>query len=196
MDSNTKYVPDSSIVRVFRTARTPVLTTREVADELPLGQKMTCDRLTVLASGGVLARKRVGDRSVWWWPGDGDRPNRPPSGTTDRPVVDEYEPRAGRHDSVAGLDLPGGDETRQRRRDAIEAVYGYLQVRGAATRSALVANVFPDHPASYGSPDTWWQFVRDQLAELPDVEPPDRGRRWWRYVDGASRTSHRENEWA
>jgi hypothetical protein len=48
---------------VFRDAPDPVLTTREVADELPIGKRATLNLLDDLHERRVLDRKKSGARS-------------------------------------------------------------------------------------------------------------------------------------
>lgn len=42
------------------------LTTREVADELPIGRRATHERLEIMHGGGKLGKKDMGNRVVWW----------------------------------------------------------------------------------------------------------------------------------
>lgn len=65
-------VPDGAILAVFGAADEPVLSTAEVAEELPIGRRATLDRLTALAEDGRLERKSVGPRGLVWWLADDD----------------------------------------------------------------------------------------------------------------------------
>lgn len=60
-------VSDEAILAVFRAAETPVLTTAEVADELPIGHRATLKRLKRLGEAGELRSKQVGPRGQVWW---------------------------------------------------------------------------------------------------------------------------------
>ena len=57
---------DENIVAVFETTDDPVLTTSEVADELPIGKRATLNRLESLVERGELDSKDVGVGRVWW----------------------------------------------------------------------------------------------------------------------------------
>lgn len=60
-------VSDDDILRVFHQASDPVLTTREVADEINIGHRGTYDRLKKLVDEGSLKMKKVGDSGAVWW---------------------------------------------------------------------------------------------------------------------------------
>lgn len=63
-------VTDEEILDVFTSASDPVLTTREVADELDLGRRGTLKRLKNLEEEGLLkSKKDSGRNTVWWYPG-------------------------------------------------------------------------------------------------------------------------------
>lgn len=62
-------VSDEEILDVFREATDPVLTTREVADQIEIGQRGTFDRLEKLEEQAVIHVKKIGGTgSVWWYP--------------------------------------------------------------------------------------------------------------------------------
>jgi hypothetical protein len=60
-------VSDDEIIEVFRRASDPVLTTKEVADEVDIGHRGTFDRLQSLADGGKIRMKKVGESGAVWW---------------------------------------------------------------------------------------------------------------------------------
>lgn len=60
-------VDDDEILDLFRMSPEPVLSTREVADELPIKRRGTLNRLQSLADAGVLGSKEVGGRNRVWW---------------------------------------------------------------------------------------------------------------------------------
>lgn len=62
-----RRVSDEEIRQVFRAANDPVLTSQEVADELPISRSGVNPRLRELADEGQLSRKEVGGRAVVWW---------------------------------------------------------------------------------------------------------------------------------
>jgi hypothetical protein len=65
-----RRVSNVEILRVFTETDRPVLTTRQVADELPLGKRQLQERLVELYDDGDIERESVGARSyIWWRPG-------------------------------------------------------------------------------------------------------------------------------
>lgn len=48
----------------------PVLSTTEIAEELPIGRRATLDRLRGLTDAGELCRKNVGNGHALWWQPD------------------------------------------------------------------------------------------------------------------------------
>ena len=72
-------VTEEELLRVFRRAETPVLTTRMVADEVPIGKRTVLDRLESLYARGVIENMQVGARAqVWWIPDENDEPEEQP----------------------------------------------------------------------------------------------------------------------
>lgn len=61
---------DDDILELFRESDDPVLSTREVADQLSISRRATYERLRKLSEEGKLEAKKIGGRSfVWWRPG-------------------------------------------------------------------------------------------------------------------------------
>lgn len=76
---------DENILGVFEATDDPVLTTSEVAAELPIGKRATLNRLEDLVDRDELASKDVGVGRVWWLeptdapePDPVSEPERPP----------------------------------------------------------------------------------------------------------------------
>jgi predicted ArsR family transcriptional regulator len=61
-------VTDEELLAVFQRTDDPVLSTAEIADELPIKRRATLTRLRRLADNGVLNRKQTGGRNTVWWP--------------------------------------------------------------------------------------------------------------------------------
>jgi hypothetical protein len=57
---------DENILGVFEATDDPVLTTSEVAAELPIGKRATLNRLEDLVERGEIESKDVGVGRVWW----------------------------------------------------------------------------------------------------------------------------------
>jgi hypothetical protein len=57
---------DDNILGVFEATDDPVLTTSEVAEDLPIGKRATLNRLEDLVDRGEIASKDVGVGRVWW----------------------------------------------------------------------------------------------------------------------------------
>jgi predicted transcriptional regulator len=60
-------VSDDEILDIFRQSSDPVLTTKEVADQLDIGHRGTYDRLQKLVEEGSIEMKKVGDSGAVWW---------------------------------------------------------------------------------------------------------------------------------
>lgn len=60
-------VTDEELLKVFQDAEDPVLSTREVAEQVSLSRRSVYDRLVALRDGGKLEGKRVGGRNNIWW---------------------------------------------------------------------------------------------------------------------------------
>lgn len=60
-------VTDEEILTLFRESGDPVLSTAEVAEELPLARRSVYDRLISLRKEGILESKEIGGRNTVWW---------------------------------------------------------------------------------------------------------------------------------
>lgn len=58
---------DEEILEVVQEADAPVLSTAEVARELPIDRRSTLTRLHSLADDGELEYKKIGGRNTVWW---------------------------------------------------------------------------------------------------------------------------------
>lgn len=180
-------VTDQEILDVLREQRDPVLSTAEVADQLPIKRRGTLNRLRRLEEDGEVVSKRIGGRNTVWWLTDQARPLADPgpesdialsglSTPPDEPADQEGHPgetastetaEPGPEDvdelvsEVAEETLPGSGSKLEARREAFTAVVEYLRQRGSATPQDFKENVFPDHKAMY-----------------TDAEEPDRS--WWK----------------
>lgn len=66
-------VSDEELLAVFHDSPDPVLSTREVADELPIGRRATLSRLEALVDDGALRSKSIGGRNTVWWLVEADK---------------------------------------------------------------------------------------------------------------------------
>jgi len=126
---------DENILGVFEATDDPVLTTSEVAAELPIGKRATLNRLEDLVERGEIKSKDVGVGRVWWRVappepepnpkpvddfvapaderGSEPAPPGPSDGSDEEPAVEALSPRwafigsLGRHSVFAGLFLIG-----------------------------------------------------------------------------------------
>ncbi len=60
-------VSDEELLDVFRKSEKPVLTAKQVADEVRIGRKAVLERLRGLEDRAVVERMEVGARAVVWW---------------------------------------------------------------------------------------------------------------------------------
>ncbi|MDS0475709.1 winged helix-turn-helix domain-containing protein [Natrinema sp. 1APR25-10V2] len=61
------HATDEDILSVLRTTNDPVLSTAEIADQLPIKRRATLDRLRALEDTGLVESKRIGGRNTVWW---------------------------------------------------------------------------------------------------------------------------------
>ena len=73
-DQNSSSLSDEDILNVFREKNDTVLRIREIAEELPITQTWTGNRLNELETEGRVHSKSAGQGRVWWL--DDDEPNR------------------------------------------------------------------------------------------------------------------------
>ncbi len=98
----TPTVPDEEVLAVFDAVRDPVLTTAEVAAELPIGRRATLKRLKKLRDAGRLESKTVGPRGEVWWLAPAERPADPE--LADDPFLTAPTYASGRSDVSANVD--------------------------------------------------------------------------------------------
>ena len=60
-------VSDQEILELFEATDDPVLSTAEVAEQLPAQRRSVYDRLVKIREGGRLASKQIGGRNTVWW---------------------------------------------------------------------------------------------------------------------------------
>jgi len=60
-------VTDDEILELFRDTDDPVLSTAEVAEQLPLERRSVYDRLVALREGDRIDGKQIGGRNTVWW---------------------------------------------------------------------------------------------------------------------------------
>jgi len=87
-------VSDEEVLDVLRHTDDPVLSTAEVADELPIKRRATLTRLQRLdESGGVSGKQTGGRNTVWWLAGGESVVDRSEDGRADdRTAVEERTP--------------------------------------------------------------------------------------------------------
>lgn len=60
-------VTDQELLMVFRESDDPVLSTSEVADQLPIQRRATLTRLRAVEKQEELESKQIGGRNTVWW---------------------------------------------------------------------------------------------------------------------------------
>jgi hypothetical protein len=60
-------VTDDELLQLFRETTDPVLSTAEVAEQVPLARRSVYDRLKALREEGRLDGKQIGGRNTVWW---------------------------------------------------------------------------------------------------------------------------------
>lgn len=189
-------VDDGDILDVFREHGDPVLSTAEVADELPIKRRGTLNRLQQLEDDDVIQSKPIGGRNTVWWlddvPGDEDLhtanarlhtvadesgadvpgpDRRAPALEGDIPsdVAEALEAAIADEDTHA---IPGHVD-REAALAAVRASYEYVQENGPAGKSDIVPAVMPEHSLGYD--------VEEALAKIENEDEQYRGS-WWRKV--------------
>lgn len=152
--------------------------TGEVADAFDIRQPSAYRRLKRLEDAGRVESRKIGGSMLWT--------------ATDTGDVDEDAPEreagqraaAGPPDEQTSLDALALGEQQTA---AVAAMRDHLREHGAAQKSDFIGEVYPDHPAGYGSADGWWNALgtgstvvesKGALADLPNVEKPGRGAKW------------------
>lgn len=60
-------VREQDILKTFDYADEPVLTAREIADQLPISRVAVTTRLEAMRENGLVGKKQTGARAVAWW---------------------------------------------------------------------------------------------------------------------------------
>lgn len=192
-------VSDEDFLDVFRATTDPVLSTAEVAEQVPIKRRGTLNRLQALEEDDRLESKQIGGRNTVWWLVD--ERNVPVTGRFEQrgevndvvegsaaPVNKQGETRTEDAldvtEAIASVDTPGSGETLERRRNALQEMYDYLKEHGAASKSDFEALVDTKDVgyASFGSFWTNYVKAKDALKQLPNVDAPGEGEHTWRYT--------------
>jgi predicted transcriptional regulator len=82
-------------------------------------------------------------------------------------------------------------DLRPDREDAVRGAFAFLQYWGAASPDEIVDGIYSEHPAGFDSGAAWWSdCVRDRLADLPAVEPPEGDDGNWRFTGSPAVEAH------
>ncbi len=192
---------DDDIVEAIRAVEYPVARAKDVAERVDVGKRAVLNRLEGLVEEGRVERLDVGARSAVWWVADtetetiafengstievGDPAERELEGVDPSAYVETATADAVDVDFDA-IDLPGSGAKLDERRDALRACVAYLAENGVATRADFEADVYPEHPARYETPRSWWKnCLTDGLSNVAErsdaVEKPDYTGDW-RYL--------------
>lgn len=71
MGGREPVVSDDDILNVIRNSEDPVLSAKEISDEISIGSKGVYRRLRELEEEGQVVSKMVGRTRIWWIPSDG-----------------------------------------------------------------------------------------------------------------------------
>lgn len=184
-----RSVDDDELIELFLEADDPVLTTAEIAEELPIGQRATLKRLSALAERDVLKEKTLGGSgSVWWlqainwyFPAidrsssivaqlDPNKPHGTRVATNDWTTMDQY---------LSMQPDERYEPENDRRRRAVRAAYEYLTGKDRpVSKREFVYDVWPEHQAGYETEQTWWQeLIRPHFKDVDTVRQTD-SREW------------------
>jgi hypothetical protein len=173
------------------------LTTQEVREAVGCAYRTAHARLTALETAGRVASRDVG-RAKLWTAADGDESTpdaaeTPVDGTgraEDAADAGVDVSRANDAERDAAVDLAdlGLDPDQQA---AVAAMRDHLRAAGTAQKADFTGDVYPEHPAGYGSADGWWNALgtgsttadsKGALADVGGVEKPPSGRPTWTYT--------------
>lgn len=142
-----------------------------VAESVPADAAYLRERLPELADNGLV--ERTGD-DRYAVTSDGERVvEASPAGTNDNRI----DTPADVEREIAAFDLPPDEE------EAVRTAFAFLHYWGAASESEIVDGVYSESPAGFESRSEWWsELVRERLARLPSVEPPNEDGDPWRFT--------------
>ena len=82
------------------------------------------------------------------------------------------------------------------RLDAVLATFAFLRYWGKATAAELKDGIFSEIPLEYETDERWWtEFVRDHLAAVPTIEPPDTENGFWQFTGTPGIADLNEDGW-
>jgi biotin operon repressor len=168
MGTITLTARDMTVLRLLADAPA---SSNHIAETVEYSRSELTDRLEELAENGLLWERDDGKYTltesgirVLDVPADGSTDSRIDAPDHVRQAIKDIDLRADREEAVF---------------DAV----AFLQYWGEATENELIDGIYSENPAEYETADEWWQaFVRDTLAELPDIEPPTADEEPWRYT--------------
>lgn len=134
---------DENILGVFEATDDPVLTTSEVAEQLPIGKRATLNRLEDLVEREEIESKDVGVGRVWWRAVPAD-PEPTPVPEPDPATEPDHAPEpapGGVADSEAVPD-PTSAATSDGQEPAVEALSPRWAFIGSLGRHSIFAGVF------------------------------------------------------
>jgi len=163
---------DKDIIDVLRKHDDPVLSTGEITEELPIGQRATYNRLQSLSDDNQIEKKKIGARGVIWWPSDLEYTYQ----STGQQTLTQKN-----SELLANLDER--DENYTSKRTAVLEAFDYLRRNQEASRSEFYKKIYEQYPAGYGNKRAWWEkLIRPSISNSPHVENASRGGKW-RYIN-------------
>lgn len=129
------------------------------------------DRLAALAESGL-----VSPDDDYELTDSGRRVLAAPGDTTADDRIDVPE-RV--EETIQGFDLPPD------RAAAIRGAFAFLAYWGEATAYEIRDAIYSERPTGFESVEEWWEFVRERLAGLPEIDPPAADDGAWGYAGRA-----------
>lgn len=168
MGTITLTTLDTTVLHLLATAPA---SSDQLAETVEYSPSELADRLEKLEKNGLLWER---DDGVYVLTESGTRVlDVPADGSTDSRIDAPDHVRQ----AIEELDL------RADREEAVFDAVAFLQYWGRVTESELIDGIYSERPAEYETADEWWQtFMRDTLAELPEIEPPTADEVSWRYT--------------
>lgn len=189
-------VSDSELVDVFRSTPDPVLSTREVADAVPIKRRATLNRLQSLEEDGELDSKQIGGRNTVWWRRDADADTHGAesaptgeAGSGTRRVDAGPTTAVDFPDAVddAVSEMASGDELPDTRTPALREAVTQLRQDGEATVDDLVGGAYQREAGGFTRRDSYRRSITaalDALAERRAEIGTDGDRYVWHGGEG------------
>lgn len=170
-----RHVSNEELREIIESAEEHVLSTKEVAEQVRIGQKMTRIQLKELQKEGEIQGRRIGSGIFIWW--SNTSTDRTPSQSTLEKTPSESEESedsdrqrnlriheiGDEHEEVVAaikeLELPGTDVVLELRRLAVQSGYYYIRRSPGQSIDEIADYVLDENPAGF-------QYCRTEMQDM------------------------------